>query len=272
MMYSISNFLFVVFYYLIRYRRKVIVSNIYSSFPNKSNEEKKLLVRQYYRHFCDLLLESLKNISISSSQLNDRVKFENVELLDGYYNQGKSVIALGGHYGNWEMFLMAAGRVSKLKQFAAYKTLANPYFDRKLKSIRGNFGLSLLAKQDTKTFFQEKSDTPRMITFGADQWTSNPERAFWLNFLNKETPFHYGVEKYAKEFDWPVIYWEVIKTKRGHYTVKYHKLCEEPTQEEKGGIITKFALALEETICREPQYWLWSHKRWKRTKEQVFGK
>ncbi len=269
-LYGISNFMFVLMYYVIGYRKKVIVGNIYASFPDKNEKEKKNIVKGFYRHFCDLIVEAIKNFSVNPKQIEKRIKFENIEVLNKYYDQGKSVVTIGGHYGNWEMFAVAVGKVSKLKQLAIYKPLSNTFFDGKMKSSRGISGLGMIPMKETKSYFQEENQPPRTIIFGSDQWPSNPIRAYWTNFLGRETPFLFGAEIYAKQFDWPVVYCEITRDKRGHFTVKYHDLTDNPTQESEGAIIQKFVELLEKTIERDPAYWLWSHKRWKKTKEEVF--
>lgn len=252
------------------YRKKVIEGNIKGAFPEKSENERKEIVRKFYLHFCDLIVESIKNFSITTRQIEKRVKFENMEVLNSYYDQGKSVITIGGHYGNWELLAVGVARVSKLKQLAIYKPLSNTFFDTKMKTSRGKFGLELLPMKETKSYFENGDSTPRTIIFGSDQWPSKPERAYWTTFLGRETPFLFGAEKYAKEFDWPVVYCEILRVKRGHFEVRYHDLTKNPTQESEGVIIQKFVELLEKTIQRDPAYWLWSHKRWKKTKSEVY--
>lgn len=269
-LYGISNVVFVMTFYGIGYRKKVIRANIDNSFPDLSKKERDKIVRKFYLHFCDLIVESIKNFSITSSQVKKRMKFENIELLNNYYAQGKSVVTIGGHYGNWELFAVAVSQVSQLKQLAIYKPLSNQFFDDKMKKSRGKYGLEMIPMKETKAYFAKDDSTPRTIIFGSDQWPSNPIRAYWTRFLGRETPFLFGAEKYAKEFDWSVVYCEIIREKRGHFTTRYHELTENPREEKEGAIIEKYVKLLEKTIESNPPFWLWSHKRWKKTKEQVF--
>lgn len=269
-LYGISNFVFLVTFYGVGYRKKVIRNNINNSFPELSEKERNKIVRQFYMHFCDIIVESIKNFSITSSQVKKRMKFENIELLDEYYKNGKSVVSIGGHCGNWELFAVAVAGATKLKQLAIYKPLSNVFFDRKMKSSRGKFGLAMIPMKETKEHFEKNKEVPKTIIFGSDQWPSKPERAIWVDFLGRETPFLFGAEKYAKEFDWPVVYCEIVSEKRGHFITRYHKLTDNPREEEEGEIIKKFVSLLETTILNDPAYWLWSHKRWKKTKQEVF--
>ena len=269
-LYRISDLVFLITYYGFGYRKKVIRNNINNSFPDLSEKERNRIVRKFYLHFCDLIVESVKNFSITSNQAKRRMKFENIELLNEYYKKGKSVISIGGHYGNWELFAVAVANASKLKQLAIYKPLSNAFFDNKMKSSRGKFGLEMIPMKESKLYFEKKDNTPRTIIFGSDQWPSKPERAIWVSFLGRETPFLFGAEKYAKEFDWPVVYCEIIREKRGYFITKYHKLTDTPREVKEGDIIKDYVQMLEKTIQNEPAYWLWSHKRWKKTKEEVF--
>ncbi|MEN8927403.1 MAG: lysophospholipid acyltransferase family protein [Flavobacteriales bacterium] len=271
LLYGISNFMFLLLYYIFGYRKKVIVGNIYSSFPELEEKEKNKIVRKFYLHFCDLIVEAIKNFTVSEKQIKKRVQFSNVDLMDQLYDKGKSVVMIGGHYGNWEMFAIAAGNIHKHKQYGIYKPLSAKFFDEKLKKSRGAYGMNMIPMKETKTYFEATHKEPISVIFGSDQWPSKPERAHWTTFLGKETPFLYGGEKYAKEFDYAVVYCEILREKRGYFNVNYHLITENPKELEKGEIIDLFTEKLEKTINSNKPYWLWSHKRWKKTKEEVFG-
>ncbi|MGB1041580.1 MAG: lysophospholipid acyltransferase family protein [Flavobacteriales bacterium] len=270
-LYGISNFMYVVMYYVLGYRKKVISENINLSFPDKSERERKVIIKKFYRHFCDLIVEAVKNFTISEKQIKKRVTFKNIEIMDSLFDQGKSVVTIGGHYGNWEMFAVAAGRATKHSQFGIYKPLSSKFFDNKMKTSRGKYGMNMIPMKQTKAYFEKGSKEPITIIFGSDQWPSNAKRAYWTTFLGRETPFLYGAEKYAKDFDWPVVYTEIVRVKRGHFEANYKLLTEKPNETEYGEIIEQFVRMLEETIEKDPAYWLWSHRRWKRTKEEVFN-
>jgi KDO2-lipid IV(A) lauroyltransferase len=270
-LYGLSNFMYVMMYYVFGYRKKVIVGNIYGSFPDKSDKENKRIVKQFYKHFCDLIVESIKNFSLSEKQARKRMIVENPEVLDKYHEKGQSIIVMGGHYGNWELMAVAVGLLTKHTQVGIYKPLSNPYFENKMQKSRGKYGLVMLPMKQTKTFFDKEHENPISMIFGADQWPSNAIGAYWTNFMNRETPFLYGAEKYAKEYDYPVVYGEIIKLKRGHYKMVFHDITDKPKNTEYGEIIEGFISMLTKTINAKPEHWLWSHKRWKRTKEEVFS-
>ena len=271
LLYRLSDFMYILMYYVFGYRKKVIVDNIYKSFPEKTEREKKHIVKKFYKHFCDLIVESLKNFTISEKQIKKRVQFENVELLDNLYDKGKSIIIIGGHYGNWEMLAVAIGGATKHMQYGIYKPLSNKFFDIKMKKSRGKLGTKLVSMKETKKCFQTEYEKPTSIIFGSDQWPSNPKRAYWTKFLGRDTPFLFGAEKYANDFDRPTVFCDIRKIKRGHFNVEFKMIEEFPKILEYGELMDKFIHELEETIYNEPAFWLWSHKRWKKTKEEVFG-
>ena len=270
LLYRLSDFMYLLLYYVFGYRKKVIQGNIYKSFPDKSEKEKKKIVKKFYKHFCDLIVESIKNFTISEAQIKKRIVFENVELLDDLYDRGKSIIIVGGHYGNWEMLAVAVGGATKHDQYGIYKPLSNTFFDNKMKMSRGKLGTKLVSMKETKKCFETDFENPISIIFGSDQWPSNAKRAFWTTFLGRETSFLFGAEKYANDFDRPAVYCDIIKTKRGHFKVRFKMLSETPKNLEYGELTNCFIKELEKTIRNEPAFWLWSHKRWKKTKKEVF--
>tara|TARA_B110000093_G_scaffold44321_1_gene47390 strand:+ start:531 stop:1439 length:909 start_codon:yes stop_codon:yes gene_type:complete len=269
-LYRVSDFFYFLMYYIIGYRKKVIVDNISKSFPAKSSEEITKIVKKFYSHFCDLIVESIKNFTVSEKQIKKRVKFNNIDVPDALFDKGKSIITIGGHFGNWEMYAIAAGNVMKHEQFGIYKPLSAKFFDKKIKSSRGAYGMNMIPMKEAKSYFEMEHKKPISIIFGSDQWPSKPERAYWTTFLGRETPFLYGAEKYAKDFDWAVVYCEILRIKRGHFQANYHLLTESPNDLKEGEIIDLFVRKLEKTILDNKPYWLWSHKRWKKTKEEVF--
>ncbi len=258
-------------YYVFGYRKKVIAGNIYKSFSNKSEKEKKRIVKDFYKHFCDLIVESIKNFTISEKQARKRFVIENPEVMNKYYDQGRSVVNIGGHYGNWELLAVSVDMQLKHKHAGIYKPLSNAFFEGKMRSSRSKFGLVMVPMKQTKEYMFKEHEEPNSFIFGADQWPSKTKTAYWTTFLGRDTPFHFGAEKYAKDGNFPVVYGEIIKVKRGHYKGIYHNITDDPNSLEQGEIIERFKNLLEHTIMNNNHaHWLWSHKRWKRTKEEVF--
>ena len=261
-LYFISDILYLVIYKVIRYRKETILTNLKNSFPNKSKQELNKITSAFYHHFCDLIMETLKGFTISEKQIRKRVIIKNPEFLNYYADKGQSVILVGGHYNNWEICVQAFSMYSNHKCITIYKPLSNTFFNSKIYKSRSKFGLELISMQQTKGSFI-KDAKPRVIVFGSDQNPANPKRAHWVQFLNQDTAVLFGVEKYAKEYDWPVVFVSISKAKRGHYEVEYSLITDKPTEQPHGKITEDFTKRLEHDIINQPQYWLWSHKRWK---------
>jgi KDO2-lipid IV(A) lauroyltransferase len=268
-LYGISSVFFVIFYYLIGYRKGVVRGNLKRSFPEKSVAEIHSIEKAFYRHFCDVVLESLKNFSAHESQLASRFTHRNTEVLDRLYAQGKSAILVGGHYGNWEMWALSAPPHFTHRLMAIYKRLSNPYFDEKMRSTRGKFGLELVSTKETGNWLKENQNSLFVSVFAIDQSPSNPKKAFWLEFLGQETACLFGAEKYAVEFDLPIVFGHLSKTGRGQYAIDYELITEKPREFNHGELTRRMNHLLEMDIRREPRYWLWSHKRWKHKRPVV---
>tara|TARA_B100000780_G_scaffold273066_1_gene236121 strand:+ start:287 stop:1084 length:798 start_codon:yes stop_codon:yes gene_type:complete len=265
-LYLVSDVLYLIVGKLIKYRLKLITKNLKNSFPNKSENEIKGIRRYFYKHFSDLIVESLKGFTISEKRINKKIKIKNPELLNEMAKNGQNIILIGGHYNNWEMSAQKMPLECKHELFAIYKPLSNEFFDKKMKDSREKFGLIMIPMKETKNYFNTDDKKPRAIIFGSDQSPSNAKNAHWINFLNQESGFLYGAEKYAKEFNWPVVYVSIQKSERGTYEVSFHLITDQPKQEPNGKIIKDFANLLEADINHNPPYWLWTHNRWKKSK------
>lgn len=263
LLYALSDFFFVVLYYIIPYRKKVVMNNINMALPHLSEAERKEICRKFYRHFCDLVLESLKNFSISDASAQKRMKSLNPEVMNAYAQRGEAVILVGGHYCNWELWAVAAPQKLQHKVLAIYKKLSNAFFDAKMRETRGKFGLHLVATKKTAEYFKNNLTEVNATVFAIDQSPANPEKCVWIDFMGIDTATYFGAEKYAKELNRPIIYGFLEKVKRGHYTVRYETVVENPLNWEHGAITQHVNRILEKEIHKNPELWLWSHKRWK---------
>jgi KDO2-lipid IV(A) lauroyltransferase len=265
-LYIFSNLLYVFLGRVLKYRKKIIHKNLKNSFPEKSENEIFEIRNNFYKHFCDLIVESFSGFSISRKSIEQKITIKNQDLLNEFAVKGQNIILIGGHYNNWEMTAQRMPLVFKHELFAIYKPIKNKFYDRKMKSSREKFGLNMISMKETKAYFTNETDTPRAIIFGSDQSPSNSKKAYWTKFLNQDSAFLYGAEKYAKSFNWPVIYVSINKIKRGDYLVEYQLITQKPKEESYGEIIKKFAFLLESDIKNQPEYWLWTHNRWKKEK------
>ena len=265
-LYFFSNLLYVFLGRVLKYRKKIIHKNLKNSFPEKSENEIFEIRNNFYKHFCDLIVESFSGFSISRKSIEQKITIKNQDLLNEFAVKGQNIILIGGHYNNWEMTAQRMPLVFKHELFAIYKPIKNKFYDRKMKSSREKFGLNMISMKETKAYFTNETDTPRAIIFGSDQSPSNSKKAYWTKFLNQDSAFLYGAEKYAKSFNWPVIYVSINKIKRGDYLVEYQLITQKPKEESYGEIIKKFVFLLESDIKNQPEYWLWTHNRWKKKK------
>jgi KDO2-lipid IV(A) lauroyltransferase len=267
LLYGLSDFLFVLFYYVLGYRKKVVLGNIQRSFPEKSHKEHLQISKKFYRHFCDLILESLKTFTISEKEVLKRVTCKNPEVINKYYDRQQSVIVAGGHYNNWEIFAVAINALIKHKAIGIYKPLSNLYFDKKMRDTRSKYGLYMISTKIVKQVFEQEADNLTAIIFAIDQSPSNPKSAHWMKFLNQDTAVLFGTEKYAKEYNYPVVYGRINKEKRGYYSFELFEVTDQPASTAHGEITEKITHLLEKDIRNIPQYWLWSHRRWKHKPE-----
>ena len=262
-LYRLSDTLFLLFYHVLGYRKKVIYGNIKRSFPQKSAQEHEQTCRSFYRHFCDLIVESIKIFSIKKSDVDARFKFKNPELLNQFYNSGRSVILAGGHFNNWELFAVAIDQAVDHSCKAVYKPLNNRFFDKIMRKSRGKYGLKMIPVSEVKSVFESSKAESTCYIFATDQSPGKAAKAYWTTFLNQDTAVLFGTEKYAVEYDYPVVYGCINKLKRGFYEVEFSVVCAEPSKTAYGEITEKHVSMLENDIRRAPEFWLWSHRRWK---------
>jgi len=240
--------------------------NLEKSFPSKSDAEIKKICRHFYHHLCDLIVESIKLFSITSDQIQKRFKVNNPEILQPYFDQGKSLIIVGGHYNNWEMLAAGIDQQVAHETVALYSKLSNAFFDTKMKSSRGTFGLRMVTTKESFAYFKEEHTIPRMTIFGADQSPTYSKNVHWTKFLSQDTAVALGTEKFAKKYDLPVVYGAIKKEKRGYYSLDISVLTENPAETAEGEITEMHTKILEKQVVKQPEYWLWTHKRWKRKK------
>jgi KDO2-lipid IV(A) lauroyltransferase len=263
LLYGLSNFLYFVLYVVIGYRKKVVIGNIQRSFPEKSAEEHLEICNKFYRHFCDLILESIKTFTISEKQVLKRVTCKNPEGINKYYDQKRSVIIAGGHYNNWELFAVGFDALIKHNAVGIYKPLTNKYFDEKMRKTRSKYGLFMLSSKLVKSFFDTNINKLNAVVFAIDQSPSNPNKCYWTTFLNQDTGVLFGTEKFAKDYNYAVVYGRINKEKRGHYSFEFFDVTDDPQQTKQGEITETVTRLLEKDINSIPEYWLWSHRRWK---------
>lgn len=263
-LYLFSDFVYLVLYYLVGYRKKTVFQNLRKSFPDKSSTEISSIARKFYRHLCDYFIESVYLIHMSEKENARRITYKNAAFLQDYFPQGKSILLLVSHYGNWEW----PNRITRLSPhtlLGIYKPLQNKYFDRFFSQLRGQFGGVAIPMESTlRTIVAyQREKKPFILYTVADQrpqWTGIQH---WTTFLNQDTPVITGPEKIARRFNLPVYFLDLQKTKRGYYTAEFKRLSEQPATEPDFHITRLYQSMVEKKIQQQPALWLWSHKRWK---------
>lgn len=265
----ILNILFYTFYllitYVFKYRKKVTIENIRLSFPEKNEKEVHHLYKQYQYHLTQIAAEMLKMISMSRKNLKKRYYCSNPEIVNQYFNHGKSVILVSSHYNNWEWMVLALDSMFLHHGIGVGKANSNKDFEKLINRARTRYGTEVVFADHVRETFERyiESNTPCAYMMLSDQSPNNLKKAYYTTFLNQDSAMIYGAEYFAKKYDFPVFYYQVIKDKSGYYHVELELITEKPLETVYGEITEKYVQLLEKTIKNQPQYWLWSHRRWK---------
>ncbi len=266
-LYGIANGFYGLVFYVFKYRRKIVQQNLKKSFPNYTEEELKKVEKQFYKHLRDLFVETIKAISISRNHLLNRVTFTNkfIELFDAYYEKKQGVVVVLGHTGNWEWTCLAFSARFKQEVDGLYHPISNKGFDKLMYNLRSRFGVTLVDMHVLPRALPGIKKKVTALALIADQ-TPSHANAYWTNFLNQDTPVFFGTERVAKKLNWPVIYVSAKKIKRGYYDLDACVISEQPNLEKEGLITELHTRELEKDIQSQPAVWLWSHRRWKKTR------
>lgn len=268
-LYIFADAVYLLLYYVFRYRRPVVRENLLNAFPEKDLKEIIVIEKTYYRYLASLIFEVIKMVSISKEQINKRFVFKNKELINEYLNKGESVLVCSAHYGNWEWGTLGIGLNFPADHYPIYKPLNNPVFDKWFRGIRSRFGNKLIPMRQTLRAIQASKDSPSIFSFGNDQSPSGNELHYWRTFLNQPAYIQLGIEKIAKKTNRPIFYLRIKVIKRGYYEVDCVPLCLNPAETKEFEITGLHTRFLEEIIKNEPAYWLWSHRRWKHKPVQM---
>jgi KDO2-lipid IV(A) lauroyltransferase len=265
-LYVFSDFFYLIIYYIVGYRKKIARKNIEKSFPEKSKKELRRIERRFFRYFCDLFVETFYEMHMSEKEVLRRMDLGDIDLILEQYAKGKSIMLMSAHYGNWEWASAFALKLPKDMQiYNVYKRLNNKKFDNFMLEIRSKFkGQSVEIHNLLRTMVNLRKEG-RISVFGmiSDQspWVGNINH--WNTFLNQDTPVITGTEQLAKKFDYPVFYIHIHRVKRGYYKFEYIPVSLEPTLTSEFEISNKYMEILEKKIQAAPEYWLWTHNRWK---------
>ncbi len=268
-LFRVSDFLYFLMYHVAGYRKKVVVDNLQKAFPEYNKTRIRSTTRKFYHHFSDLILESAICHFYSESKALKRITYRNPELLNELYATGKLVMAVTGHYGNWE-YLNTLALASDYPVAAIYKPLKIKQIDQMIQRNRTRFGVmvSPMEKIVKKLITHYNDKDPVMTIFLADQRPLIKNIQYWTKFMGLDAPLYLGTEKLARKLDAAVVFLKILKVKRGRYEVEIELICKNPNDLEPYEITNRHVQILENLIRDQPEYWLWSHRRWKHNLER----
>lgn len=265
LLYVIAFILNLILNYVVRYRRKVIDKNLRLSFPEKSLSELKRIRRKYYWHLSQIAIEMLKMLTLPRHTLKWRYKVSNPEVVNRFYEEGKSVILMSSHYNNWEWMVLSLDSQFKHHGVGVGKANSNKNFEKLINRARTRYGTEVVFADTVKQVFEsyESQHIPVAYMMLSDQSPGNPNRCYVTDFLNQKSGVIFGAEHYAKKYDIPVVYYQVIKDRIGVYHLEFELITDKPLSMPDGAITETYVKLLEKSICQKPEFWLWSHRRWK---------
>lgn len=268
-LYRVSNGLFFIVYHVVKYRRAVVEENLRRSFPDQDKEALERISRAYYHNLCDLIVEIFKLRHAKFDTIAERFEFKNLEIIHSLEKEGKSIIAMIGHCGNWEWMSMVLKSKLTIPVYGVYKPLSDKFFDKYMRNLRSRFYPdSLIPFKETYRFLIRHRKEQLLVVMAGDQTPHRSEINFWTPFLNQDTPVFLGAEKIAQSLDYAVVFFEVHRTGRGRYSVEVKLLSDDCKALEHGELTKMHVGVLEKALRKEPDNWLWSHKRWKYSGEK----
>lgn len=269
LLYLFSDFVYILVYHIIGFRKKTVRSNIALALPHLSKQEQLDIEKKSYRHLCDMFLEMIKTLSITEKEIEERFSFTNLDTYLELEKKGKSIALLVSHYASYE-WVISMNKYINFKGIGIYKKIANPHFDKLVKKIRLKYKAELVTTKKTKEaiYNYENQGIKCLYGFASDQTPRLSTRNHWSKFMGIETPIHIGAESLAKEFDMNVILMTVKKEKRGFYKATFEVMCDDNVRSIPNYEISeKYIKRVEQQIYEAPEYYFWTHKRWKHKKQ-----
>lgn len=264
-LYCLSDFLYYILFYIIKYRKHVVLTNLENAFPNQTEEQRLVLAKKFYRFLPDLIVETLKMATMSKKQVEKRIELLNPKEVERHFDSGKGVIGVTAHYGNWELGIYRLSTMTNNPRLVIYKPLNSGYFNEVYNELRGRFGATMVPMKQILRHIVRLKHTPHISMFVADQTPTYQDSDYFMKFLNQETLVYTGTERIARLTKNPIVYCHIGRKKqRGYYYCEFTTLIENPdnyAEHEITDIHNRFTEAL---IIKQPEYWLWSHRRWKR--------
>jgi Kdo2-lipid IVA lauroyltransferase/acyltransferase len=269
-LYAFSTFLYFLAYYVVRHRHQVISDQIAKVFPAMSVAERAAIHQRFLKNFCDVLVEVLKSLSMSASDMTAHVRILNMTLARHYLDAGKSVMLVTSHLCNWEWLLQGVVLQLGYPLDAAYKPLHDPWAERLMLGVRSRFGAHLIPAKELLADFLRRRDVIRALAMNADQAPVSTDKRYWTQFLGQDTAFYIGAEQIARATRLPIVYLVMRRVGRGYYEVEMQQLWDGREILEANAITERYARACEIDVLKSPADWLWSYRRW-RLQKPLYG-
>ena len=269
LLYLKSDVYYFLVYYLLRYRRKVVRQNLVRSFPDKDEKEIRRIERRFYQNLCDMFVETPKMLRMKSNGYQSRITYTNPELAQRLYEQGKNVFFAIPHSGNWEWFGKMIPQITPLKALAIYKRVKSPVFERLMLYIRTcDSTLEMVESNMVLRRLAQLRDSQNAVLMMADQSSPGLASDYWTEFLHQDTCWFTGIERIAKKLDYDIVFVDMRRKGRGRYEVSFELVTDNPKETNDGEIMERYVRCVEHFIEANPDNWLWSHRRWKHTRNQ----
>ena len=269
LLYLKSDCYYFLIYHLLRYRRKVVRQNLLRSFPEKDAKEIKSIECRFYRNLCDLFVEAPKMMRKGAHGYQSRITFTNLELVQQLYEQGRNVFYALPHSGNWEWFGKMIPQITSHKGIAVYKMVKNPTFELLMLYLRTcNCDLEMMESKTVMRRLVELRDSKNAVLMMADQTSPGLPQDYWTEFLHQDTCWFTGIERLAKKLDYTIVFVDMRRTGRGRYEVSFELIVDHPKEMKDGEIMERYVRSVERFIQSNPDNWLWSHRRWKHSRNQ----
>ncbi|RYC52755.1 lysophospholipid acyltransferase family protein [Flagellimonas olearia] len=264
LIYLLSDGVYVLLYHVIGYRKKVVRSNLALVFPEKTPAERLVIEKKFYKHMCDMFLEMIKTLGISKKEIQKRFTVSNFELIHGLEEKGTNTMLMLPHYASWEWVLSLNLQIQS-KGYGIYQKIENKYFDRLIRQIRGKFNTTLISTRESRKILKAAKESNELLMVGiiSDQSPMVSRAKYWTDFMGIVVPAHVGGEEICKANDIVPVYLKVKKKKRGYYEGTFKILSENPAEVENYKITDAFLRETEKSIREAPEYYFWTHKRWK---------
>jgi KDO2-lipid IV(A) lauroyltransferase len=264
-LYGIGTVMYFFVYKVFRYRIGVVRENLIKSFPNKSEHELKTIERAYYKHLANLFVEGIKQLTISKKALMRRYYCKNPQIVNDYFAQGKSVILMSSHYNNWEWMVLSLSLQFDFQGIGIGKPNSNKVFEKIINKVRTRYGTEVIFADTVREMIQKYDQEQKKCAYMmlCDQSPASVEKSYVTTFLHQPSAMIYGAEYFAKKYDYPVFYYVVKQRKRGYYEIELTEITHSPQNDPYGSIMEKYVNYLQQDIEQQPQFWLWSHRRWK---------